>query len=205
MPSTCSSLVPAKWGIVPLLGTPNVALPGLALSQATNCLKSFASAAGPATTPNSKRASSETGMKSRAVSKLGSVSTIGSRYIVGPVVTRIVVPSELAFLTDLIPISPSPPVRFSTITVRSRSWPTCCARIRQSVSPPPPAAKGKITLVKGPDSPSASPANAETDRPAHPAMKLRRSTPALPGVHDFSHYTRLRCKLKRQWRLIGHG
>src|ERR1019366_3106725 len=101
MPSTCSSFDPVKCGMVPLLGTPYVALLGVALSQATNCLKSFASTAGPATTPNSKRASSETGAKSLFKTKLGSVSTIGSRYIVGQVVTRIVVPSGLAFLTDL--------------------------------------------------------------------------------------------------------
>ena len=44
--------------------------------------------------------------------KLGVVSTIGSRYIVGPVVTRMVVPSGLAPFTALMPISPSPPVRF---------------------------------------------------------------------------------------------
>ena len=61
----------------------------------------------------------DTGTKSFAVSKLGSVSTIGSRYMVGPVVTRMVVPSGLAPFTALIPISPSPPVRFSTITLRS--------------------------------------------------------------------------------------
>ena len=35
-PSTSSSFDPVKCGMVPLLGTPNVALPGLALSQATN-------------------------------------------------------------------------------------------------------------------------------------------------------------------------
>ena len=35
---------------------------------------------------------------------------------------RIVAPSGLAPLTDLIPISPSPPVRFSTITERSSGW-----------------------------------------------------------------------------------
>src|SRR2546423_9999644 len=112
MPSTCSSLDPMKCGIVPLLGTPNVALLGFAFNQATNPLKSFASTAAPATTPNSKRASSETGRKSFFRSKLGSASTIGNRYMVGPVVTSIVAPSGLAFLTALIPISPSAPVIF---------------------------------------------------------------------------------------------
>ena len=37
--------------------------------------------------------------------------------MVGPVVTRMVDPSGLAFLTHLMPISPSPPVRFSTMMV----------------------------------------------------------------------------------------
>ena len=41
--------------------------------------------------------------------------------MVGPVVTRMVVPSGLAPFTALIPISPSPPVRFSTMTLRSSS------------------------------------------------------------------------------------
>src|SRR5437868_12932868 len=88
MPSTCSSFEPMKCGMVPLLGTPKVALPGLALSHATNCWKSVALMEGLATTANSKRASSETGTKSLAVSKLGVTSVIGSRYMVGPVVTR---------------------------------------------------------------------------------------------------------------------
>ena len=35
--------------------------------------------------------------------------------MVGPVVTRMVAPSGAAFITDLIAISPSPPVRFSTM------------------------------------------------------------------------------------------
>src|ERR1700731_2596415 len=173
MPSTCSSFDPMKCGMVPLLGTPNATLLGLALSQATNCLKSVASTAGPVTTPNSKRASSETGMKSLYRSKLGSASTIGSRYIVGPVVARIEVPSGLAFLTHLIPIRPSPPGRFSTMMVRSSSWPAYCATSRQSVSPPPPAENGKINLVSEPDSPDASPAIADNDRPTHPDTKLR--------------------------------
>ena len=47
--------------------------------------------------------------------------------MVGPVVIRIVVPSGLALITALIPISPSPPVRFSTMTLRSSSGPRCCA------------------------------------------------------------------------------
>src|SRR5665647_473928 len=179
-PSTCSSFAPVKCGMVPLLGTPNVALLGLALSQATNPLKSVASTAGPTTMPNSKRAGSDTGTKSLFRSKLGLFSTMGNTYIVGPVVTRIVAPSGLAFLTHLIPISPSPPVRFSTMTVRSSSRPTCWASRRQSVSPPPPAAKGKIILVGGPDSPNASLAIRDNDRPAQPAMKLRRSTVLSP-------------------------
>src|SRR3979490_1092900 len=59
MPSTSSSLDPVKCGMVPWLGTPNVALSGLAFSQATNCVKSNclkfpASTAGPTTTQNSK-------------------------------------------------------------------------------------------------------------------------------------------------------
>src|SRR6267378_1906194 len=87
-----------KCGMVPLRGTPNVAWSGLAFSQATNCLKSLTSAgtAVPTKTQNSNRVSWPTGTKSLAASKLGAVSTIGSRYIVGPVVTRMVVPSGLA-------------------------------------------------------------------------------------------------------------
>ena len=110
--------------MVPLLGTPNVALSGLAFSQATNCLKSLTSAgtAVPTKTQNSNRVSWLTGTKSFAASKLGVVSTIGSRYIVGPVVTRMVVPSGLAPFTALMPISPSPPVRFSTMMLRSSKW-----------------------------------------------------------------------------------
>src|SRR3954453_20301734 len=95
MPRSFSSLEPMKCGMVPLLGTPNDALSGCAFSQATNPLKSAASIAGLMTTANSNRASSETGTKSFAVSKLGVVSTIGSRYIVGPVVTSPMRPSGL--------------------------------------------------------------------------------------------------------------
>src|SRR3954465_9138650 len=175
MPSTCSSFEPMKCGMVPLLGTPKVVLPGLALSHATNCVKSVAPMAGLATTANSKRTSSETGTKSRAVSKLGVTSVLGSRYMVGPVVTRIVEPSGAAPLTDLILIRPSPPVRFSTMTLRSSDGPRCCANTRQSASPLPPAAKGKMILVSGPDWPSAPPAFAVNDKAAHPAMKFRRS------------------------------
>ena len=68
--------------------------------------------------------------------------------MVGPVVTRIVVPSGPAPLTDLIPISPSPPVRFSTITLRSSSGPRCWPTSRQSASPPPPAANGKTIFQR---------------------------------------------------------
>src|SRR3954471_13390931 len=161
--------------MVPLLGTPKVALSGLALSHATNCLKSFTPMKGLATTPNSKRANNDTGTKSLDVSKLGVTSVIGSRYMVGPVVTRTVEPSAAAPLTALIPIRPSPPVRFSTMTLRSSDGPRCCANTRQSASPLPPAAKGKIILVSGPDWPSAPPAFAVNDKAAHPAMKFRRS------------------------------
>ena len=99
-------------------------------------------------------------------------------------------PSGLALLTALIPISPSPPVRFSTITLRSSSGPICCAISRQSASPPPPAAKGKTILVSGPDWANASPALADNTRLALPAMKLRRST-FLSPADDSSHYIRL--------------
>jgi len=109
------------------------------------------------------------------VLKLGTVSVIGSRYMVGPVVTRTMVPSGLALITDLIPISPSPPVRFSTMTLRSSSGAILCATIRHSASPLPPAANGKMILVSGPDWANATPALADNARPAHPAMKLRRS------------------------------
>src|SRR4051812_11481977 len=177
MPSTCSSFEPIKCGMVPLLGTPKVALPGLALSHATNCGKSLASIAGLAATANSKRASSEVGTKSLAVSKLGVTSVIGSRYMVGPVVTRIVEPSGAAPLTDLIPISPSPPVRSSTMTLRSSDGPRCCASTRQSASPLPPAAKGKMMRVSGPVWPSASAAFAASEKAKLPAMKRRRSIP----------------------------
>ena len=43
--------------------------------------------------------------------------------MVGPVVIRTVVPSAAAFITDLIPIRPSAPVRFSTMMVRSSAPP----------------------------------------------------------------------------------
>jgi hypothetical protein len=121
------------------------------LIQATSCAKSFTSIDGLATTANSKRASWDTGTKSLGGSKLGSFSTIGSRYMVGPVVTRMVVPSGLAPFTALMPISPSPPVRFSTMKLRSRSAGRYCANWRHSMSPLPPAAKGKMILVSGPD------------------------------------------------------
>src|ERR1700682_1945762 len=42
MPSTSPSLEPVKCGMVPLLGTPNVALPGLALRHATKCTNGWA-------------------------------------------------------------------------------------------------------------------------------------------------------------------
>ena len=125
--------------MVPLLGTPKVALPGLALSHATNCWKSLASMAGLAATANSKRASSETGTKSLAVSKLGVTSVIGSRYMVGPVVTKIVEPSAAAPLTDLIPIRPSPPVRFSTMTL----WSTTAEMLRHQPAKRIAAAAGR--------------------------------------------------------------
>ena len=176
MPSACSSRDPVKCGMVPLLGTPNVALSGLAFSQATNCLKSLTSAgtAVPTKTQNSNRASWLTGTKSFAASKLGVVSTIGSRYIVGPVVTRMVVPSGLAPFTALMPIRPSPPVRFSTMMLRSSNGPMCCASKRHSASPPPPAAKGKMILVSGPDCASAWPVHAANEHAALPARKSRR-------------------------------
>src|SRR5205809_6475793 len=176
MPSACSSRDPLKCGMVPLLGTPNVALSGLAFSQATNCVKSLTSAgtAVPTKTQNSNRASWLTGTKSFAVSKLGVVSTIGSRYIVGPVVTRMVAPSGLAPFTALMPIRPSPPVRFSTMMLRSSNGPRCCASNRHSASPPPPAAKGKMILVSGPDCASAWPVHAANDHAALPARKSRR-------------------------------
>ena len=110
--------------------------------------------------------------------------------MVGPVVTRMVVPSGLAPLTALIPISPSPPVRFSTMTLRSSSGAICCARIRHSASPPPPAANGKTIFVSGPDWANASPALADNARLAHPAMKLRRSMFPSPAG-DFAHHARL--------------
>src|SRR6476661_8173335 len=47
--------------------------------------------------------------------------------------------------------------------------------MRQSVSPPPPAANGKIILVSGPESANASFASVDNESPAHPAIKLRRS------------------------------
>ena len=102
-------------------------------------------------TTNSKRASCEIGTKSLAVLKLGSVSTMDSKYMVGPVVTRIVAPSGVAPFTDLIPISPSPPVRFSTMKLRSSMGPRYCAISRHSMSPLPPAANGKMIRVSGPD------------------------------------------------------
>ena len=179
MPSIASSRDPVKCGMVPLLGTPNDDLAGLALSQVTSAEKSFAPVAGPATTANSKRASSETGTKSLAWSKLGFASTIGNRYMVGPVVIRIVVPSGAAFITDLIPIRPSAPVRFSTMMVRSSARRRCSAMRRHSMSPLPPAANGKISLVSGPDWASALPGLARASAPAHPAMNSRRSI-AIP-------------------------
>ena len=136
-----------KCGMVPLLGTPNDALSGCAFSQATNPLKSAASIVGLITTANSNRASSDTGTKSFAVSKLGVVSTIGSRYIVGPVVTSTMLPSGLAPFTALMPMRPSPPVRFSTTMVRCSAGAISCAISRHSVSPPAPAANGKIIFV----------------------------------------------------------
>src|SRR5579872_2368693 len=48
--------------------------------------------------------------------------------------------------------------------------------MRQSVSPPPPAANGKIILVSGPESATALPASVDNESPAHPAIKPRRST-----------------------------
>jgi hypothetical protein len=68
----------------------------------------------------------------------------------------------------------------------------CCAGIRQSVLPPPTAAKGKISLINGPDSANAAPAIAEADRPVHPhqTMKLRRST-ACPPRRMMGYCTRL--------------
>src|SRR5215203_4345461 len=176
MPSACSSRDPVKCGMVPLLGTPNVALSGLAFSQATNCWKSLTSAgtAVPTKIQNSNRTSWLTGTKSFAASKLGVVSTIGSRYIVGPVVTRMVAPSGLAPLTALMPIKPSPPERFSTMMLRSSKGPICCASKRHSASPPPPAANGKIILVSGPDCASAWPVHAASEHAALPARKSRR-------------------------------
>ena len=82
-----------------------------------------------------------------------SYSNVG--FMVGPVVTRMVVPSGAAPFTDRIPIKPSPPVRLSTITLRSSAGPRYCAIRRQSASPLPPAAKGKTILVSGPDCPHA--------------------------------------------------
>src|SRR5882757_8301714 len=178
-----------KCGMVPLLGTPYVALSGLALSHATNCLKSFTSMKGLATTPNSKRASSDTGTKSLDVSKLGVTSVIGSRYMVGPVVTRTVDPSAAAPLTDLMPINPSPPVRFSTMTVRLSSGPRLWATTRHSASPPPPAAKGKM-IFNGPDCASALPEPATSDHPMLPAKNPRRSIFGFPS-YDLAHYNRL--------------
>ena len=86
-------------------------------------------------------------MKSFAVSKLGVVSTIGSRYMVGPVVTSTMLPSGLAPFTALMPIRPSPPVRFSTTMVRCSTGAISCAISRHSVSPPAPAANGKMILL----------------------------------------------------------
>ncbi|BBO01876.1 hypothetical protein BwSH20_38980 [Bradyrhizobium ottawaense] len=71
--------------------------------------------------------------------------------MVGPVVTKIVLPSELAPFTALIPINPSPPVRFSTIMVRPSGAPNCSAMRRHKASPLPPAANGKMMRVSGPD------------------------------------------------------
>src|SRR5882724_8163058 len=183
MPSACSSRDPLKCGMVPLLGTPNVAWSGLAFNQATNCLKSLTSAgtAVPTKTQNSKRASWLTGTKSFAASKLGVVSTIGSRYIVGPVVTRMVVPSGLADFAALIPISPSPPVRFSTMILRSSGWLMFCASTRQSASPPPPAANGKMIFVSGPDCADAWPDIASS---AHAALPLRNSRRFIPVLRN---------------------
>ena len=122
--------------------------------------------------PNSKRASSETGTKSLAVSKLGSASTIGNRYMVGPVVTSTVAPSGLAPFTALIPISPSPPVRFSTMMVRSNVALMSCARMRHSVSPPPPAENGKMIRVSGPDAACAAPAFTTSGKQRQPAHEV---------------------------------
>ena len=108
--------------------------------QATSCLKSVTPIDGLTATTNSKRASCETGTKSFAGSKLGWFSTIGSRYMVGPVVTRMVVPSGLAPFTDLMPISPSPPVRFSTMKLRSSS---CGKILRQQPAKQVAAAAGR--------------------------------------------------------------
>ena len=91
--------------------------------HATNCLKSVTPIDGLTATTNSKRASCETGTKSFAESKLGWFSTIGSRYMVGPVVTRTVALSGAAPFTARMPIRPSPPVRFSTMKLRSSSGP----------------------------------------------------------------------------------
>ncbi|MGY3510895.1 hypothetical protein ACVIQY_003870 [Bradyrhizobium sp. USDA 3051] len=160
--------------MVPLLGTPNEVLSGCAFSQAANDLKSTASTAGLITSANSKRASSETGTKSFAASKLGIVSTIGSRYIVGPVVTSTMLPSGLPPFTALMPIRPSPPVRFSTKMVRCSAGAISCAISRHSVSPPAPAANGKMILVS-PACARVAPTCASSGRLRHRTMNLRRS------------------------------
>ena len=132
---------------------------------------------------NSKRASSETGMKSFTGSKLGWFSTIGNRYMVGPVVTRMVVPSGLAPFTDLMPISPSPPVRFSTMKLRSSSGGRYCASCRHSMSPLPPAANGKTIRVSGPDWARAAPIGAAAEKTRPPATKSRRfMSKPLPAI-----------------------
>jgi len=133
--------------------------------------------------------SSDTGVKSLSRSKLGMVSTIGSRNMVGPVVTSIVVPSGLAPLTALIPINPSAPVRSSTMMVRSSGRLMCWASSRHRVSPLPPGANGKMIFVSGPDWPNASPARAANDAAILPAMNSRRSIRLFPRPFGLLHQT----------------
>ncbi|MBB2734476.1 DNA-binding transcriptional LysR family regulator [Bradyrhizobium japonicum] len=94
--------------------------------------------------------------------------------MVGPVVTSTMLPSALAPFTALMPIRPSPPVRFSTTMVRCSAGAISCAISRHSVSPPAPAANGKIIFVS-PACACDPPACANSGKPRHPAMKLRRS------------------------------
>ena len=144
---------------------------------------------GPMTMPNSKRASRETGTKSF----VGIEARLGLHH-------RQQIHGRTGGHEDggavgigaLDRLDPDQPVAAGAVLdddVRSSSWPMRCASTRHSVSPPPPAANGKMILVNDAACARAAFVLANSGHARDAVMKSRRSIPR-PSCSNLAHYSR---------------